>query len=589
MESLSQRLRREQLRDITAHLPHTVGVGLAVTVMCVSVVWPAIPKGILIPGLATIGFLAGLRILLSIRWFRSLESDVEIKRGLNLLVFSACGNGIVWFVFLITMFQSIGEGADTFGYYVMICASIFGLSAGAMSFYTAYMPVFLAFVIPANLGGASLLLVADNFALRFTGLIFLGYLLGSVISAKNSFRRYTDFVFVKFRNLDLLDAYRRQKDIAESSSRAKSRFLAAASHDLRQPIHAIGLLADTLESQAGTPDIKILSKSISESVYDLTSLLEVILDISKIDAGLIQADARPFQISRLFSNIEKTYSQEAQDKKLQLRVRDSDQIAFSDYALLERILNNLVANAIKYTETGGVLLAARKRGTKLRIDVWDTGIGIPESSVDEVFLEYYQIGNLARAETEGLGLGLSIVKGLCDALGYPIRVRSVHGSGTVFSLAVPMAAEGSSEQPVASHSVLRKSDANILLIDDDTRVLGATNQLLKNRGYQVRIAQDSNGAIDIIERGFMPDIVFCDYRLSGEENGSEVLNLLRDKYGDGIHGVLITADTDPQRLIEATASGYLLRHKPLSADLLGETIIDLMNPHDASTPKDHLD
>ncbi|MEO0996651.1 MAG: hybrid sensor histidine kinase/response regulator, partial [Pseudomonadota bacterium] len=319
--------------------------------------------------------------------------------------------------------------------------------------------------------------------------------------------------------------------------------------------------------------IKVLSQSITESVNDLTALLEVILDISRIDAGLIRPVVTSFPINRLFFNLHKTFANAAYNKSLRFRLRNSDLLVRSDAILLERILTNLVSNAVKYTERGGLLVAARRVGRhSVRIEVWDTGVGIPADSLHEVFLEYYQIGNVSRADDEGLGLGLSIVKGLCDTLGYPLSARSRHTRGSVFTVTVPRAWHVSAAEHAAAPRPDQEGNARLLLLDDDKRVLGATQQLLGSRGYETRIAESRDEALAILDRGYRPEVVVCDYRLGDGMNGTTVLDEIRDRFGADIVGILITADTDPQRLIDARDSGYRLLHKPLSATALRNTL-----------------
>ena len=570
---IDQQFRREQLRDVARSMPILIGMSMLLLTLLVVTFAPLLPWQILLAGPGLVIALSAMRLVMSEAWLDRLEQPEDVSVGLRQLTVLSLGTGVGWGILILTVLYGLGEDFETVGHLVMLACVTFALSVGATVTYASYPPVFYSFIVPTNLAGAALLLFAESAPLQLVGVVFLVNLACNIVAARNRYSIYRDVTALRHRNENLLDAYREQKDIAESSSRAKSRFLAAASHDLRQPIHAIGLLADTLESQARSPDMKVLSQSISESVNDLNALLGVILDISKIDAGLIRPDLKAFPIRKLLGNLHKSFAAQAHAKGIELRVRDSDVRVWSDPVLLERILSNLVSNAIKYTRTGGVLIGARSSGPRdVRIDVWDTGIGIPADSINEVFLEYYQIGNVTRAEEEGLGLGLSIVKGLCNALGYTVRVKSRHTRGSLFSVTVPRtsAEDAVEDRPLASFA--SANGARVLLIDDDARVLGATHQLLNSWGCEVRIAESRESAYRIMRQGFSPEIVFCDYRLADMENGSDVLNHIRRDFGQGIQGVLITADTDPKRLVEATASGYLLRHKPLSAAEMRATL-----------------
>lgn len=576
MVSIEENLRREQVADIARTLPQTAFVGLVCCLALTAIFWPDLPKWAWLFGTVPLTVQVIASIIINKTWFETLSTDADYSKAFGIIEVQAIINGVGWFVLLGGIFYSVAQGTDNTMFFAVVCAIVMGCSAGAINLMPSYLPAMLWFIVPANLAGATLMVTGRTFDQQAVGLLFLLFMLISVMLAIRRFKFFRDGVHIRYRNAALLEAYREQKEIAENSSRAKARFLAAASHDLRQPIHAIGLLVDTLESQAQSPDIKVLGNSISESVDDLTSLLDVILDISRIDAGLIQAQPTVFEVGRLLGGLHKRFDHIAIDKGLELRIRDTKVRAYCDPALLERILNNLVANAIKYTKSGGVLVGVRNRGpSAIRIDVWDTGIGIPDHAVKDVFLEYYQIGNLARAETEGLGLGLSIVRGLCTALGFDLRVRSQVDKGSVFSVTIPRGVSLSGVSEREDPVLMTEGDANVLLIDDDARVLGATSQLLVSLGYRVRVAESSTTALRLMEDGFAPDVVVCDYRLNEERNGSDVLTDIRRRYGTHIQGVLITADTDPQRLLDAKQSGYVLRHKPLSAVDLRETVARL--------------
>lgn len=560
--------------NVRKALPEAAAIGIACAVTLTAIFWPSLPAVSLWLGAGVLLTQTVFSIILNQTWFARLNTDAGYKRGLMFIEVQAIINGTAWFFLLVGCFYATTADAESLQFFPLVCAIVMGCSAGAINILPSFMPAMLWFIIPANLSGTTLIIIGNDTDQRLVGVVFILFMIINCVMAYRRSESFREAAEIRYHNAALLEAYRDQKEIAEGSSRAKARFLAAASHDLRQPIHAIGLLVDTLESQAKSPDTKVLGQSIGESVDDLTSLLDVILDISKIDAGLIQSNPGSVPVAKILASLHKRYAQTALDKGLEFRVRFTDAIAHCDQALLDRILGNLVSNAIKYTHDGGVVIGVRRRkNKKLLIQVWDTGVGIPPEAVKEVFLEYYQIGNLARAETEGLGLGLSIVKGLCTALDYNLGVRSELHQGSVFSVLVPEADVAAYSMPLGEQALKNEGNARVLLIDDDKRVLGATNQLLCSHGYDVRVAESSDEAIKRIAGGFVPDVVFCDYRLDEPLNGSQVLDLIRERFGEQIRGVLITADTDPARLREAKRSGYLLRHKPLSAYALRETLV----------------
>jgi signal transduction histidine kinase len=262
---------------------------------------------------------------------------------------------------------------------------------------------------------------------------------------------------------------RQRKEEAERANRAKSRFLAAASHDLRQPLHALGLFVSRLAQLPHSSDVKPLVGHIDASVLALQDLLDTLLDISRLDAGLVTPKPADFPIADLFARLGLEFAGPAEEKHLVLRIRPSDLWLRSDPRLLARILMNFVGNALRYTSRGGVLLACRRRGNKALIQVWDTGVGIPTENLQDVFSEYVQLANPERNRAKGLGLGLAICDRLAQLLALPLGVRSIPGRGSVFWVEVPLgrvrpeAAAGLVEAPAGTHL-----SGTVLVIEDDT-------------------------------------------------------------------------------------------------------------------------
>ena len=231
---------------------------------------------------------------------------------------------------------------------------------------------------------------------------------------------------------------RRAKEEAERANIAKSRFLAAASHDLRQPVQAMTFFTIALTKQIENTAAEPLLNDLKGSLEAIKTLLDSLLDVSRLDAGIVQPRFANFSLSALFGRIQTELAPLAGDKKLTLRVLPTTAIIRSDPTLLERIVQNLVSNAIRYTERGKILVGGRARGRFLRIEVWDQGIGIPKNRLDDIFQEFYQIGNIERDRSQGLGLGLAIVQRLSNLLDYPVQVQSVLGRGSVFRVDVPL-------------------------------------------------------------------------------------------------------------------------------------------------------
>jgi signal transduction histidine kinase/CheY-like chemotaxis protein len=354
----------------------------------------------------------------------------------------------------------------------------------------------------------------------------------------------------------------------ELANLAKSRFLAAASHDLRQPLHALGLFLAQLRAEADRDEQRRLLGRIDAAVCAMNELFNALLDISRLDAGVLALNLAEFPLQRMFERIEATFSGTAQEKGLQLRVVRSSAWVCSDFILLERVLLNLVSNAIRYTRKGGIVVGCRHRGGQLRIDVCDSGIGIPEDQRKNIFSEFYQLAGPGRdGHRGGLGLGLAIVERLGHLLDHPIALASRVGHGSRFSVTVPaVAARAVSTPSVTPDSGFDPlSGKLIVIIDDDELVLDGMRGVLKGWGCRVRASTSADAALAALaDIPRPPDLIISDYQLKNGSTGIEAIEGLRHALGAGIPAFLVSGDTAPERLRDASASGYQLLHKPVS-------------------------
>lgn len=351
-----------------------------------------------------------------------------------------------------------------------------------------------------------------------------------------------------------------------AANRAKSRFLAAASHDLRQPMHALGLFVAQLNNIEITPEAKHLAGRINAAVTALQGLLDALLDVSRLDAGVITPNMGNVPINHVLEHIENTFAAEATAREIHFRVVRSKMAVHSDPILLERILINLVANAMRYTEHGGILVGCRRRGEQVRIEVWDTGIGIAPEHQQAIFQEFYQVDNPERDRKKGLGLGLSIASRLARLLNGRIILRSIHGKGSVFSVQVPRSMNVlepvQNVEPVTGTKKL--DDALILVVDDDVLVRESIEGMITQWGCRaITSASGEEALARMNEEKLVPNAVICDYRLPRGETGIEVIKQLCNLLGQEIPAALITGDTNPELLREAKEHGFMLMHKPL--------------------------
>ena len=379
----------------------------------------------------------------------------------------------------------------------------------------------------------------------------------------------------------------RAKEKAERASAGKSRFLAAASHDLRQPLQAMGLLTGSLTETQLDKRQRDLVDAMGEAIGSMGSMLSVLLDISELDAGAITPHPVDFEISSFLKRLRRDFSLQAKDLGIDLRFVPCSGTVRSDPDLLERIVANLVSNALRYTHSGKVLVGCRRIPDGLRIEVWDTGIGIEEQEIDAVFEEYYQVGNSARDRRKGLGLGLALVDRLARLMDHRIVVRSRFGKGSMFGVEVQRSEICATAEPDAPRfGYDADEESAVLLVEDDIAVLRAAGRLLKNWGYQVVLTQSSHEALKAIEEpDCRPDIVVADYRLPDGRDGIETIARIRSKLGAEIPGVVVTGDTSPEltRAVKDADCDLLL--KPVAPAKLRSLLRYRLNGHgEAQSP-----
>ena len=468
---------------------------------------------------------------------------------------------------------------------VLVLAVLTAVAANAMSILSPVLPVFITFIVfEMMVGMPKLFLLGDPayIALGIAGTLFGVIMLGQAFINARTVRASID---LRFENLELMVKLRWEtavaqgaRDEAEQANAAKSKFLAAASHDLRQPIHAQGLLLAVLSRTALSPHQRELLASASAASDASAEMLNTLLDFSRIEAGVIQPHMLPFQLQPLLNKIEREFERQADAKGLAYRSRETDLRVRSDVGLVELVLRNLVSNAIRYTDRGGLLVACRRRGDHAVLEVWDTGLGIEPSQQREVFREFHQLGNPERDRRKGLGLGLAIVDGLARTLGHALALKSTPRRGSVFRLSLPLSTEPLVEPPAAMDpGRTQMLNVRVLVIDDDESVRTGMLHLLRDWGCQCEAAESIEEALTLARRA-PPDVVISDYRLREQRTGVEAIAALRELAGLALPALLITGDTAADRLREAQTSGIALLHKPVSPSQLYRGLVTVL-PH----------
>jgi two-component system, sensor histidine kinase len=353
--------------------------------------------------------------------------------------------------------------------------------------------------------------------------------------------------------------------MAEEANRGKTQFLAAASHDLRQPLHAMGLFAAALSARAHDGHVRNLVNSINASVEALERLFSALMDVSKLDAGAVAPKRTSFSLAPLFERVESEFAPLAAAKGLRLAFVPTRTWIDSDPVLLERILANLVSNAVRYTAKGGVAVGARRRGRCAVIEVWDSGIGIPAAERDHIFEEFYQIGNSDRRSSKGMGLGLAIVRRLAMLLDHSVRIDTQPGRGSRFSVEVPCAA--AVPRPAAPLERVQRgtlAGARIAVIDDEAIVVEGMQALFAAWESAVVGAASGDAILAALgESGEYPDLVIADYRLAADELGTDVVARLRHELGWTVPALLISGDSSTATLDVLRASGLEFLLKPV--------------------------
>jgi PAS domain S-box-containing protein len=356
---------------------------------------------------------------------------------------------------------------------------------------------------------------------------------------------------------------------AELADRAKSSFLAAASHDLRQPLQTLKLLQAALEPHHPSGEARNLVAGIGQSLDTMTSILSSLLDVNRLESGNLRPSVSEFSLNEIFEPLAGDFGAPARERGLRLRIVRSRLIIRSDRSMLAEMIRNLLSNAVRYTDRGRILLGCRRAGDNVRIEVWDSGVGITEDQLPHIFHEYYQ--GTDGAERGGFGLGLAIVKRLGEILDHRVEVRSIAGKGTRFFIEVPRGRSSvkmpEPAPPVHSHNVA--FPGSVLAIEDETSVRSALRRFFKARGVDATIVASAKDALTLVrEQGLRPDLVLCDYNLRGSPDGVETIRHLRAALGRNVPAVVMTGDTRSQTVDTIAAHGVYVLIKPFSAEEL---------------------
>ena len=431
----------------------------------------------------------------------------------------------------------------------------------------SYVPPSRAYILGSIAPPTLWLLTVGDSLHTILGLMLLVFLPMTIWQAQKRNRVFIEVQQLRFRNEALAGEVTMQRDVAEQAYRTKARFLAAASHDLRQPMQALSIFHELLHNEPHSSRGAELLASARQSAEAMNMLLGALLDISKLDANVIKTDCRRFPVQALLDEMAREFAPLAGHKGLRLRVMPCLAVIRSDPTLLGQVLRNLLSNAIRYTPSGRVLVGCRRRRGQLHIEVLDTGIGIAEDQHSAIFAEFYQVDNKARDRRQGIGLGLAIVERVARLLGHPLALRSVPECGSCFTVSVPLATPGGkpAAAPVEAESAPAAENLRgrrVLLIDDEEAIRTGMGALLQGWGCEVITAGSVTDALASTRHAAI-DAVISDMGLPGAGNGIDAIAALRERHGANLPALLVTGDTSQIALQAAKDANLVMLHKPI--------------------------
>ncbi len=559
-----------------------LGQGITVGIT-VQFLWGTVAPELLLAWLACMIVMTVFWSGITLYYRRTLPPPQKAKRWAHIYLSSGVLLGAAWGVTALWPGVLTDPSATIF-----LAIVVFGITVAGLAVFAPLLPAFYAFATLSLVPYAIHFFIEGGELYGTLGVMFLLYLLIILIIGYNMRRTILESVALRFENMELVNNLvkkniqaEKAREQAEQAGMEKSKFIAAASHDLRQPLHALGLFVDALESRIRFPEVRKIVDNVRLATGTLSDLMNGMLDISKLDAGVLQPVISEFSIQPLLDRIAVEAEQNSAEKGLKFRLRDCQAVVRSDANMLERILRNLVANAIHYTEQGTILVACRYREDKLCIEVRDNGIGIKQNKLEKIFKDFYQVDNPERDRAKGHGLGLAIVERLAKLLGHTISINSKPGRGSTFRVCLPRVINPSLRVEIPRPQQAYLGDvvgATVLVIDDEIMVCEGMADILTRWGCKTLLADSAETAwAQLKSNGLEVDIIISDYRLRENKTGVEAIEFLQQKTQRVFPVIIVTGDTAANRLRETNASGYHLLHKPVAPDKLRSLLSYLLN------------
>ncbi|HEY0114038.1 MAG TPA: hybrid sensor histidine kinase/response regulator [Allosphingosinicella sp.] len=570
-------IRHESIRTLYAQMRNTSLASIVVSLYMVGASW-AFTSHLVVLAWAAVQALSILAREGLIRAFNERRPpDEALERWAGFYVAHQAAVGLIWGS---TMFLFAHPDQPVTVALTLCCLYSIGAGAVPAQSYTPaslYAVVGILFTLVAGrlVAVGSFEYVLLGLASALFGLTMVGFCRVQAKTLREGFR-------IRFENRALMAELIVQRSQAEEArsqaelaSLAKSQFLAAASHDLRQPLYALSLFSASLGELKLDPEGRQVVGRIQDSIAVMESLFEGLLDISRLEAGVVRAHLEPVSVDALFDRLSQVFRPIAVERGLDLRFRSDGEWVRSDPTLLEQMLSNLLSNAMRNTRRGGVLVAARRRGAGLRLEIWDTGIGIGEADLARIFEEFVQVHNPQRDRRNGLGLGLSIARRAAALVGSAIEVKSRLGKGTCFSVEQPLcgALDPQPGAPLPQGALGWSRSLPVMIVEDDRDVGAALSDLLDRWGVRFDMFAAAEPALDRVASGGRYGLILADYRLGGALNGLDLIAALTARHPEPApHAVLITGDFNSDLIAAAHDKGVPLLHKPLRAEVLRQLL-----------------
>src|SRR5512132_8736 len=586
---LLARARADQVATLYAH-GHltTLSMGLGACILCVAM-WTQVQGSTMLTWFTLIALNQAWRTAL-LRAFRRVRPGAEAAaRWGHYWAVGSTVAGALWGLAAVMMFP------DAPAYQALLIVCLFGAVLGGLNLTAVYKPSFYGFVLPALLplivrvalvGDAVHVFIAGVMSVVLAFVVGFGHRLNDVL---------TRSLVIRYENIELIGELKARtrtaleaRAAAEAANRAKSQLLAAASHDLRQPLHALGLYVAALAARARDADWRALVDHVESAANALELQCAQLIDLSRLDAGVLTPERADVPLAPMFARLRAEFAAEAAARGLSFAIVATRVTVRSDASLLERIVGNLISNAIRYTQRGGVVVGVRRHGSRIAIDVVDTGIGIAPADRERVFEEFFRVRSpgATTPARRGMGLGLAIVRRFADLLGHDVALDSTLGSGSRFRVFVPRAAALASRPhraraaPDIAHQARPPAfDGRVVaVVDDDPATVDAMRTLFETWGARVVGGETPDAllaGLGAVER--YPDLIVADLRLADERSGIDAVRRLRDELGCAIPAIIVSGDTGTRADREARSAGLALLPKPVIGSALRDAAAALLD------------